>query len=283
MKTTVRNLSVLYAISSAAACATTQPPAQLVEAREAYSQAQRSDAAKYDPAALHEAQQALQRAETMFADDGDQPEVTDAAYVATRRAQQAKAEGEVAHLQQRKADAERNAEQSRAKAAEQTQKELSSTRAQLEQERAAREAAETKADQAMAKLRDTESASMQEQSRGTVITVAGAFLFGSGKAQLQPGAHAKLDKIADALKEQGERKILVEGYTDSRGSDTLNMQLSEQRAQAVADYLASRGVARDKLTAVGRGPSDPIAPNDTPQGRAQNRRVEITVQRPESR
>lgn len=283
MKTIVRNLSIACAVSSAAACATTQPPAQLVEARNAYSQAERSDASKYDPAALHTAKESLQRAETMFADDGDEPQVTDAAYVATRRAQQAKAEGDLAGLQRQKAEMQRNAEQSRAKAAEQAQMDLGSTRQQLEQERSAREAAEAKADQAMSKFRESDSASMKEQPGGTVITMSGALLFGTGKAKLQPGSDAKLSKVADALKEQGDRKLLVKGYTDSTGSDAVNMELSKQRADAVADYLISHGVPQGKLTTEGQGSSNPIAPNDTPEGRAQNRRVEITVDRSESR
>jgi len=272
---------LICAAISGSACATTQPPKELIQARDAYSQAERSEAAKYDPAALHEAKQSLDQAESLFKDEGDEPQVIDAAYVATRRAERAKVEGETVRLRQHKQQLERNAEQSRAKAAEDAQKQLSSARSQLEAERAARQAAEAHAEDAMAKLRQSEANSMKEEQRGTVITVAGGFLFGTGKAQLQPGAYAKLNKIADALKQQGERRILIEGYTDSTGSNETNMALSKQRADAVAEYLASRGVPRDKITTEGLGPSNPVAPNNTAEGRAQNRRVEITVQHPQ--
>jgi outer membrane protein OmpA-like peptidoglycan-associated protein len=276
-------LALVCTALSASACATTQPPRELIQAREAYSRAERSDAAEYDPAALHEAKQALNRAESLFEEDGDEPRVSDAAYVATRRAERAKVDGETVHLRQQKDELQHKAEQARAKAASDVEKQLSSTREQLEAERAAREAAEASADQAMAKLRQTESQSMKEEQGRTVITVAGAFLFGSGKAQLQPASYPKLEKIADALEQQGTRMILIEGYTDSTGSDAVNMELSKQRADAVADYLASRGVPRDKLRTAGRGSANPIAPNNTPEGRAQNRRVEITVQHPQQR
>jgi OmpA-OmpF porin, OOP family len=72
-----------------------------------------------------------------------------------------------------------------------------------------------------------------------------------------------------------QTKIIIEGHTDSRGSDEYNEQLSERRARSVANALTSRGVANDSFTTVGRGKDYPVASNDTPEGRQQNRRVEI--------
>jgi len=112
-----------------------------------------------------------------------------------------------------------------------------------------------------------------------VITLSGAVLFGSGQAALLPGAMMKLNEVADALlKGNAESKIVVEGHTDSQGSASLNQDLSVRRAQSVRDYLVSRGIAADRITAQGLGSTRPVAPNNTAEGRADNRRVEIVVQ-----
>ena len=98
-----------------------------------------------------------------------------------------------------------------------------------------------------------------------------------GKYELLPIAQSKLDDVAKALKEQGFKAILVEGHTDSRGSAKMNEELSLQRAEAVRAHLISRGIPSDKIKAVGIGPARPIASNDTAEGRANNRRVELVV------
>jgi len=112
-----------------------------------------------------------------------------------------------------------------------------------------------------------------------VITLSGSVLFASNKADVLPAAHAKLDDVANALaKQDPESKIVVQGYTDSRGSDALNQDLSQRRAETVRAYLVSRGVASDRITAQGMGAANPIADNGSAEGRADNRRVEIVVQ-----
>lgn len=264
-----------------AACATVQPPSELVQAREAYANAEHSDSARYDPASIHEAKTSLDQAEAMFSEDADSPKTRDAAYVALRRAERAKVEGETASLRAQKQGAVSSARQAQAKALENTQNQLSSTQSQLAQATAAREAAEQRANDAMMNLQLSKAAAVAEEPRGTVITVAGGFLFRSDESALMPSAHEKLDKIVEAVKEQGNRKILVEGHTDSRGKDAYNMNLSKQRADAVANYLTSHGIASEKVSAVGVGSTRPVASNDTPEGRATNRRVEITVQKTE--
>jgi outer membrane protein OmpA-like peptidoglycan-associated protein len=124
---------------------------------------------------------------------------------------------------------------------------------------------------------------VKKESRGTVITLSGNVLFASGKSMLLPGAQTSLNQVADALKDQNDAKILVEGHTDSKGSEASNMELSRARAEAVASYLASRGVPKEQITSQGYGPSRPVADNNTPEGRANNRRVEIVVQPQEQR
>ncbi len=103
-------------------------------------------------------------------------------------------------------------------------------------------------------------------------------LFVTGKSELLPSAQDQLGLVAKALLDQGEfNPIVVDGYTDSVGSDANNLKLSQSRAEAVRSFLVSKGLPGDKLTANGRGKSNPVASNDTPDGRANNRRVEIVV------
>ena len=102
--------------------------------------------------------------------------------------------------------------------------------------------------------------------------------FDFGKADLRPDARPVLDEAIHTLKEFQDVDISVDGYTDSIGSVEYNQGLSQRRAQAVADYLAKGGIARSRMTVRGFGKADPVASNDTADGRAQNRRVELRVQ-----
>ncbi len=112
-----------------------------------------------------------------------------------------------------------------------------------------------------------------------VISLSGSVLFASTKADILPQAQAKLSEVAEALlKTDPDAPIRVEGYADTQGSLTFNQTLSQQRADAVRDYLTSHGVAPDRVTAIGMGPAQPVADNATAEGRADNRRVEIVVQ-----
>ena len=114
----------------------------------------------------------------------------------------------------------------------------------------------------------------KKTDRGLVLTL-GDVLFDTGKATLKPGAYATIDRLANALKEDTSRKVLIEGHTDSVGSDEFNQTLSENRAQSVQSALMQRGVNSDQITAVGKGESTPVASNDDAGGRQQNRRVEL--------
>ena len=103
-----------------------------------------------------------------------------------------------------------------------------------------------------------------------------ASLFAFDSAALSNKAKASLDKVAVALKDSG-KKADVNGYTDSTGSAAYNVDLSQRRAQAVASYLEGQGVEAQKLTVKGYGATDFVASNDTAEGRAQNRRVDIVL------
>ena len=148
--------------------------------------------------------------------------------------------------------------------------------AQLGAEREARAKAEASLRSALASL--LEMASVKEESRGLVITLNGSVLFATGKSELLPAAKNKLDEVAAAIKDlKPGQAIVVEGHTDSVGDDASNQTLSQARAQSVRDYLASKGVPGDKVSAVGKGEGTPVADNKSPEGRANNRRVEIIV------
>jgi outer membrane protein OmpA-like peptidoglycan-associated protein len=110
-----------------------------------------------------------------------------------------------------------------------------------------------------------------------VITLQGELLFKTGQWDLKPAAMAKLDEIAQALKGD-EQTIDVVGYTDNVGTRANNSDLSQKRAASVRDYLVEKGIPQDLIRAEGRGPDDPAADNNSVEGRATNRRVEIVVE-----
>jgi len=114
----------------------------------------------------------------------------------------------------------------------------------------------------------------KQTERGMVMTI-GNVLFDTAKDTLKPGADLMLDHLTKYLQGSPGTKIIVEGHTDNRGSDEYNDALSNRRAQSVAQALESRGISADRIQAAGRGKRYPVASNDTPAGRQQNRRVEI--------
>ena len=154
--------------------------------------------------------------------------------------------------------------------------ELEARQKELEAEKLARAEAEKKLAAAMKSLE--EIAKVKEEQRGLVITLDGSVLFASGKTALLPIAENKLSTVAEVLQQQSDdKKIVVEGHTDSVGADDANLKLSQARADAVRTYLVGKGVKADRITAVGKGESVPIADNKTAEGRANNRRVEIII------
>ena len=102
-------------------------------------------------------------------------------------------------------------------------------------------------------------------------------LFDTGSYTLKPGAREKLAKISGILLAHPGLTLEIEGHTDSVGADAFNQQLSERRADAVRDFLAEQGVPASSIAARGFGKTQPVASNDTPEGRQRNRRVELVV------
>jgi len=114
----------------------------------------------------------------------------------------------------------------------------------------------------------------KQTDRGMVLTL-GDVLFDTGKATLKPGAYTTIDRLAQVLNSSHASHVLIEGHTDSVGSETTNQQLSEQRAQSVEAALLQRGVSGSQIRSVGKGESTPVAGNDSASGRQANRRVEL--------
>lgn len=117
------------------------------------------------------------------------------------------------------------------------------------------------------------------QSEVIVLSDLGDVLFAFDSAKLTAAAEERLDGVVDKLKASDVKAVRVAGHTDSVGSDSYNLKLSERRARSVKDYLIGRGVPAERLSIEGFGESKPVADNDTDAGRAQNRRVEIAVDR----
>ena len=141
---------------------------------------------------------------------------------------------------------------------------------------------------AVGNYQDKQEAKLRQQMAGSGVEVVrkgdnitlgmpGNVTFALNSAQLNPEFDSVLDKVASTLVEYNQTMIQIAGHTDSTGSHEYNMKLSEQRAMSVKNYLAGRGVPAKRMVTVGAGPDYPVASNDTPDGRAQNRRVEITI------
>ena len=141
---------------------------------------------------------------------------------------------------------------------------------------------------AIGNYQDRQQAALNEKLRGTGVDVArkgdnitlnmpGNVTFAFNSANIDPGFYPVLNDVAGVLREYNQTVVEVAGHTDNIGSEEVNQRLSEQRAGAVAQYLSTQGVDGQRLITVGGGKRYPIASNDTAEGRAANRRVEITL------
>jgi len=125
--------------------------------------------------------------------------------------------------------------------------------------------------------RDIQGAKIERVGEGIKITFDSGILFDVDKATLKDEAKTNIDKLAVILKKYPDTNVLIEGHTDATGTEEHNLELSRERAQSVSNYLAQLGVDPARFTATGYGESQPIASNDTQEGRQQNRRVELAV------
>jgi len=207
--------------------------------------------------------------------------------IAEKRTQEARvAQKEAEHARllalsetERAAKAKKEAEEARALAAAEAER---AGRAKAEAEQARRMAraeaevaakARAAADQLMRELSDLKA---KQTERGIVLTI-GDVLFATAKADLSSDALRSVDKLADFLQKYPNRSVLIEGHTDSVGSEEYNLTLSERRADSVKESLTSRGIGEERIATKGYGKKYPVASNDTAGGRQQNRRVEVII------
>jgi outer membrane protein OmpA-like peptidoglycan-associated protein len=126
-------------------------------------------------------------------------------------------------------------------------------------------------------LATSEEVAVRREGDMIALTLKGDVSFDVDSDVVLPGLYNEMDRIAQILVRYPDTTIVVEGHTDSTGSDAYNMQLSERRANSVKRLLVQRGVADYRITTIGYGESRPVATNNTPEGRQMNRRVEIRV------
>ncbi len=209
-----------------------------------------------------------------------QKELDDAAQQQDREQAQQQAQQSALEAQQAQMKAQQAQLQAQQAAAERATAEAQAAQAQA-QAAAARQAQQQAAEQTAQmrqRLRDQLNAVLntQESARGLIVNMSDV-LFDTGKYSLKGDAQVKLAKVSGILQAYPGLKLQVEGYTDNVGGEEYNQKLSENRAQAVGDFLVSQGVPLSNVTASGFGMNDPVADNSSAAGRAQNRRVQLVV------
>jgi len=261
----MKTSSLLTAIVIAgvlSACASTVP-VELANARDAYQRASVGNTARVAPAELHVASVALAQAEQSFKTAPDSFRTRDLAYVAWRKTQLADAAASIAIQQKSEAQAKNDFQTTQGTVVAKTKQDLSQTRSELaasqrtgeataeklSTEQKARADADQRAADAQAAL--AKLAAVKDEPRGTVITLSGSVLFASNRAVLLPEARTRLDQVTEVLLTNRERNLTVEGYTDSQGSASYNLDLSQRRADAVRSYLIERGYQGDLIQAHG--------------------------------
>ena len=259
-------------------CTAGSPPVALEQARTAYAQAEQTPAVVTNaPVPLREAHQALQRAEREWSDHHDTEEVQHLAALASQRVEIAKATAEhkVAEAEIQQATEERNRVLLDARTRESQRSQVEAARA-TQQAQVATSQAQAATSQVQQLQQELAALQAKQTDRGLVLTL-GDVLFETGKADLRPGALRNLYPLVTFLQKYPERRVVIEGHTDSVGSDAYNVDLSQRRADAVRDFLLRNGVNAAQMSTRGYGKASPIASNDTAEGRQQNRRVELII------
>lgn len=237
-----------------AACASPPPPQSLTAAERTVSET-RSDpqVQRLAPDALNNAEQALNRAQSSWKEGKSKEEIDHLAYLTERRAAIAKATANAKSADEEFADLTQQREQIRLEATKQRAEQAESEVERLQRELKA-----------------------ERTSRGLVVTLSG-LLFDVDSADLKPGGMQNVSQVAEFLRDNPDRKALIEGHTDSTGSANYNLNLSKSRAEAVGNFLVTQGVDPNRIVTRGYGEMFPVATNATSAGRQQNRRVEIVI------
>ena len=283
------SLWMMLGVTLAAAMAGCTTTSDVVDnAQSVYQAAARDpEVERYASVSLYEAQRELERAQRLL-EQGDKEEADHVAALAEQRVAVARsvAAAEAARAQVEALYEERDRvrievrDQAVAKAKLDTQSaksEAMMARAEAESSKAEAEAARMRTAEAEAALSELQG---QQTDRGYILTLAGDVLFDTGQAMLHPGAQQNLYQVVTFLREHPDRAVLVEGHTDSVGSEDYNQGLSQRRAEVVAAFLVKNGVDSSRVNARGYGESFPAVANDTAAGRQQNRRVELVISDP---
>ena len=270
-------LPVAAALFLLAGCATTPERIPELEDARARVQALTQNPLVQESASreLSAARNALQQAEAAFAEREPEARVKHLSYLAARNVDIGEARIQEAKSRQAmsQAEAERNRVLLAARSREaQVARQQADTARQEASE--AQLSAAAQAEQAEAARRALAELQARPTERGMVLTL-GDVLFDTNEATLKPGAMLAMDRLARFLEANADTRLIVEGHTDSTGSEAYNQELSQRRGRAVANELVSRGIASSRFEVIGRGQAFPVAGNDTAAGRQQNRRVEI--------
>ncbi len=292
-------LATLSLVTALAACS--QPPERietLEQARTAVQAIEQEPLARDVAQTRYEAaRSALSRAEQAYDENEDTEIIEHEAYTALRNAQivQAQVDERRSRDELENSEAERNrvllearereaaraselaAERGQALAAREQELELTARQAEQAEQRA-----QQLAEQAQSLEQQLTELEAEQTERGWVLTLSDV-LFDFDRAELNPGAATTIDRLARFLEENPDRKIAIEGHTDSSGSAAYNRELSRQRAEAVRQALVERGIASNRIEVRALGEEFPVATNDTDAGRQLNRRVEIVLSDPDGR
>lgn len=263
------------------------PPEGAVSARSRLTQLQSDpQLASLAPVAIKDAEDAVRAAEKPQKDKEVSRHLV---FMADRKIDIARAQAEARLMEdQRKTlseQRERARLEARTREADRARGEAVSARTEADVARSQAEAAGVATEAAKQQAEDLQKQiaelNARTSDRGLVVTL-GDVLFAAGKAGLRGHATSNLSKLAAFLNRYQDRTVIIEGHTDSVGSEASNLALSQRRADSVKSYLVSQGIASARLTASGKGESSPVADNHTASGRQQNRRVEVIISNPDS-
>ncbi len=260
------------------ACVSTpQPNAALETARAAVQSAEADpNVSKYAALDLDAAKKDLEVAESA-ANHHREAEIAQPAYLATQTARlaQARAAAKADDARVAAGQAERDRIQLEARSRE-VERAQAQTNAAKMQANAANQEATAATEQAARLQAEIDQLKATPTDRGLVLTL-GDVLFDTGKSELNSGAARKLDQLAQFLSEHKDRRVQIDGFTDSVGSDSYNQELSQRRANAVKNALLARGIDSTRINTEGYGKAFPVASNAESSGRQLNRRVEVVI------
>jgi len=284
-------LAAAAALFAGCASAPTVTP-QLQQARSTVRAAEADPAVlKYASLDVKKAADSLKRAEELSAKRESPADIDSAAYIAATQARTAMALARAATDEEAIKTAEADRERARADAnarrasdaqAQAANAQMAAATASADAEAARQRAAAAQADaasaqaQAAALQRELAELQARQTDRGMLVTL-GDVLFEFGRAEIKPAAQEAIGKLANYLNQHPDRRVLIEGFTDSVGSDQANLVLSQRRSQAVAEALRARGVDPTRVETRGYGEAYPVASNTSTSDRAMNRRVEVYI------